>query len=153
MKIKMWSTDQIAEGFTLLEMLITITIVTVIILVVGVSFSGLQGRKDLIDTTARLDALISEARMAAIKHAKTTSVVFDLQKRQWRSSTQDQWQRWPESIDISLVSARELGDETTSSVVFLSDGTSSGATIQLHTPSSNIVIRRIHWLTGAIHAE
>lgn len=153
MTIKMWSKNQAASGFTLLEMLIAITIVASVVTVIGTSFPSVKKKKDLVETAARLDATLSEARTAALKNAKTTSVVFDLDKRQWRSSTQEFWQIWPETIEMSLVTARELGGELVSSVIFLSDGTSSGAIIQMSSTSATTVVRRVHWLTGAIHVE
>ena len=154
MTIKTWFIGPTVEGFTLLEMLIAITIMSLTVASIGISFPRLQGKRELVETVARLDAVLSEARTIALEKAITTSVTFDLDKRQWSLSTKkNQWQEWPKTVDISLVSAQELGRGSISQIVFLSDGTSSGAIIQIHALQANVAIRRVHWLTGAIYAE
>ena len=154
MTIKTWSIDPTVEGFTLLEMLIAITIVSLAVATIGVSFPRIQGKQELLETVTRLDKTLSEARTIALEKAITTTVTFALDRRQWSLSTKkNQWQEWPETVDISVVSAQELGQGHISQIAFLSDGTSSGAIIQIRAPLANTAVRRVHWLTGAIHAE
>lgn len=146
-------TKQLNEGFSLLEMLIVLVIVSLAALTMGSALPSLRERRLFTETIAKIDAALVQNRTMAIKRSSNSYVTFDFERRGWQSTAHPEWQFWPESIEISMISAKELGSTSNSAIMFLPDGTTSGAEIKFHSAFAPTAKRRLHWLTGAVHAE
>jgi len=137
------------QGFTLLEVLTAIMILSLLALSLGASMSGGRSRAVLSDAQSSLDEALIAARSTAQTRGVTTFVSFDLAGRRLRISTSSSWRLLPQQISISLVTASELTVADMPTVAFLPDGTSSGADITMSI-GAQFVVRRIDWLTGAL---
>lgn len=143
-------TDRDAEqGFTLLEVLVALTVLSLVAFGLGNATFGGRNRAILSDARSSLDELLLAARSAAQTRGVTTFVSFDLVGRRLRATTSRNWLPIPQDIDISLVTASELTLSGMPAVAFLPDGTSSGGDITMSIGPQK-VMRRIDWLTGAL---
>jgi len=150
MRTETSSINRCAEhGYTLLEVLITITILSLLALNLGSAMSGGRSRAMLSDSQSVLDEALVLARSTAQTRGATTFVRFDLAGRRLQISTSSNWRILPREISISLVTAYELIFAGMPAVAFLPDGTSSGGDITMSIGTQHVV-RRIDWLTGAL---
>ncbi len=137
------------HGFTLLEVLAAIMVLSLIAFSLGAAMSGGRSRAVLSDAQSSLDEALIAARSAAQTRGVTTFVSFDLAGRRLRISTLSSWRLLPQEISISLVTANELTFAGLPTIAFLPDGTSSGGDITMSI-GAQYVVRRIDWLTGAL---
>lgn len=139
-------------GFTLIEVLLALTVLSLTALALGPRIAGNAERDGVARTLALLDTVLASARAAA-QQGRTVLVTVDLDKRRIRSSIENRWHPWPSHVSIDTRTARELGSPRQPVIAFLADGTSSGARILVRAGSQEGV-RKVAWLTGAItHGE
>lgn len=149
----MWRAGPInSGGFTLLEALVVLMILSLAGMTLGLSIPGTRERVQVAAVGARLEVTLLEARAQARREGTIRSVVFDLQTRRYRIDETGDWQVLPSNLEMSVISARELGESDRAAVAFLPDGTSSGADITL-TMGEQQISRRVEWLTGRIRRE
>jgi general secretion pathway protein H len=143
--------DRRAEGgFTLLEVLVALTILSLVTFSLGGATLGGRSRAVLSGARSSLDEALVSARAVAQARGVTTFVSFDLPGRRLRTSTSPgHWRLLPKEIDLSLVTAGELTLAGMPAIAFLPDGTSSGGEIIISIGPQK-AIRRIDWLTGAL---
>lgn len=139
-------------GFTLLEILVVLVILSLASTTLGLGIPSARERTQLASAGAQLDATLLEARSQARREGAIRTVVFDLSARRYRIGEKGDWHVLPNGVEMSVVSARELGALTTAAVAFLPDGTSSGADITLAVAGLT-TSRRVEWLTGRLRHE
>lgn len=141
-----------AEGFTLLEMLVVVTILSLAGMIVGVAIPRTGERAAIERTKDEVVKVLLETRMQAQRSSSPRRVVFDLDRRMFQAEGAHAWRHVPEGIELSIVSAREFGVPRRPAVVFLGDGTNSGVEITLEGRGYARKIR-LDWLTGkVVHA-
>jgi general secretion pathway protein H len=146
-------TGRVAEGgFTLLEVLIVVVVLSLAASVVGFALPDVQTRVRLSETGAKVESLLLAARAEARRASAIRWVVFDLDARRYHVDGSDQWNDLPLGLELSVTSARELGSPRQPVIAFLPDGTSSGGVITLR-GSGGVVTRRVEWLTGAVRDD
>ena len=139
-------------GFTLLEVLLALTVLSLAAVALGPHLAAGAERGSVVRTLSLLDSALAGARTAALQ-GRTVVVTLDLDRRHIRSSVDNRWRVWPSNVRIETRTAHELGPPHQPVIVFLADGTSSGARIQVRAGTYES-IRNIAWLTGAItHGE
>jgi prepilin-type N-terminal cleavage/methylation domain-containing protein len=139
-------------GFTLIEVLLALTVLSLTALALGPRIAGNAERDGVARTLALLDAVLTGARTAA-QQGRTVLVTLDLDGRRIRSSIENRWHAWPSHVGIDTRTAQELGSPRQPVIAFLADGTSSGARIRVRA-GPHEGIRDVAWLTGAItHGE
>jgi general secretion pathway protein H len=139
-------------GFTLIEVLLALTVLSLAALILGPQITGSVERDGVTRTLALLDTVLTSARAKA-QQGRTVFVMLDLDERRIHSSIENRWHPWPSYVGIDTWTARELGSPRQPVIAFLADGTSSGARIRVRAGSQE-GIRNIAWLTGAItHGE
>lgn len=135
-----------AGGFTLLEMLVVITIVVMLAATLptlrfGTGQSHEEAVREILST-------LRQARADAIRNAETIPVVFDLRERRFGMPGQEK--ELAASINLTLRTARETrtarGEQ---SIVFFPDGSASGGTIRVER-GQEISTINVRWLTGVI---
>jgi general secretion pathway protein H len=141
-------TDAPCAGFTLVEMLVTLTI---LVLVMG-SLTVSMARRDVVptphDKAREIQALLYLARSEAISTGEDRTVVINVDGRRL-----DYQARKPvilaDGQKLRVVAGRELitGNNEVS-LVFLADGGSSGADIEVSDGRGRSAMLRINWLTG-----
>jgi len=140
-------------GFTLLEMLIVL-----VILSITLSFASVRyvGRTEQVSPTQFIDelaALLSAERNRALSVGEMSDVVFDLENRNISGGS---FQKTiPEYLSIKLTIGRELLVEEKKGLVrFFPDGSSVGAEIKAFYPNSSLAaLAKVNWLTGIISTE
>ncbi len=138
-----------ADGFTLLEMLVVITIVVMLAAALpGLRFGTDQSHEEVV---REILSTLRQARAEAIRNAETTAVVFDLQQRRFGMPGRER--ELAASINLTLRTAREARWATgEQSIVFFPDGSASGGSIRVERGQETSTIN-VRWLTGVIRQD
>jgi general secretion pathway protein H len=151
------------HGFTLLEVLIALAILSLAAVGVGLAAPGLGARAALHRTAGEVDRLLMRARSEAIGGRGAVTVRFEAERRRLGIPALDLWRTVPAGIAVSLTGIADplsrqgawggldgvgLGGEA-SAIVFLADGSSTGGRLTLDNGRETIV-RRISWTTGRV---
>ena len=137
------------RGFTILEMLVVLTIVGLMMTIAPAVVSGLDGSR-LRAASFDLVARLREARSQAESRATATDVVFDLDRRGMTVSSGPTFRPLPAIVDrIDIFPASLVNDQRTARLRFLPDGTASAARIELRRGRLTAVVM-VDWLTGRI---
>jgi general secretion pathway protein H len=139
-------------GFTLLEALVVLVVLSLAATVAGFALPGAGDRAKLTTAAAELEAVLVQARTLARKSATIRQVAFDLDERRYRLTGEAGWTLLPKGVELTIVSAHELGSPRRPAIAFLPDGTSSGAILTL-LAGSHRAVRRVEWLTGRVRHE
>lgn len=137
------------DGFTLLEMLIALAILSLATAFGGLALPGMRQRAELRQATTRVDALLKEARAAALYSGVTTIIRFDANTNKLTLPLQEKAYVLPQSVTFTVTGARSGTRSDQPKILFLGDGSSSGGVIELRSGALGVV-RRIGWLTGRI---
>ncbi len=142
----------VQEGFTLIEMLVVLTILAVTTtLVVPLVAGGSEG--------ARLQMAVSDlatafrlTRSAAITRNTDMSLMIDVDKRTFGSAVVSQRSFAPD-IDAKLTYAAGLGSGTTDGGFrFFPDGSSTGGDVTLSLRGKQTTLC-VDWLTGVVRRD
>lgn len=145
MRIRTWSAGN--KGFTLLELLVVLTLSTLILAVALPRFAALLPGAELKNYSRQTAALLRLARSQAIATGEEVALVLDRQARQSRLSGRKMPYPWPEQVELRLADTTEPPGQP--GIVFYPDGTSSGGTLVLAGSGRNYRIE-VHWLTGKV---
>jgi len=137
------------QGFTLLEMMIVLAILSLASVLGGFALQPMRQRMELGQAAARLDALLRSARAEALRTGRTTMVHFDDRTRQLTVPSQGQTYTLTRSIAVSVTGAAIGTGPDRPTILFLGDGSSSGGVVELRSGALRAT-RRIGWLTGRI---
>ena len=138
------------RGFTLLELLMVLAIVSLMIAVVPPLLSGLGGGTELRGTARQLAAAMRIARSEAILRRQEAVLTLDLEERFFQVAGDTQKVSLPESIKVKLYTAQaELLDGATGAIRFFPDGTSTGGHVALANEKIGYSVN-VDWLTGRV---
>ena len=137
------------RGFTLLEMLICLAIMSIAGVAVALSAGGLQARSGFRTTLMHVDELLSASRTQALLLGSPAALTVDTSTRELRSA--DRKIALPAGIDLTITGAT-TGRASAKSIVFFPDGSSSGGVLTLQADEMT-AIRRVSWLTGEIRRD
>ena len=137
------------DGFTLLEMLVVMTIVVMLAAAVpNLRFGTDQSHEEAV---REILSTLRQARAEAIRNAETTPVVFDLRQRRFGMPGREK--ELAASINLTLRTAREARWATgEQSIVFFPDGSASGGSIRVERGQETRTIN-VRWLTGVIRQD
>lgn len=139
-------------GFTIIELLIVLVIVLLGMTVVGVNFSKVKPSMQLKTVGSEVVSALRFARKQAVKKKKPISVAFNLSENHYQIQGQNQLNKLPEDLTLTLVISRNnYTGNVMATVVFYPDGSSSGAEILLELEHSKKQIK-VNWLTGKVSA-
>jgi general secretion pathway protein H len=137
------------SGFTLLETLIAIAILSIATVSVSFAFPGLRERSELRLATARLDDLLARAKDEALRSHQATVVRVDMAERRIGVPALDLWRKLPSEVDVSILGAASGFRTDEPMIAFFADGSSTGGVIELRL-GAHKTVRRVAWLTGRI---
>lgn len=132
-------------GFSLLELLVALTILALVMSVVSVSASRRSPSFEIQRLSGEAAGLLREARLTAQSTGRPVRIVFDTETRELSRAGRDPL-AIPEGINASLVSAASAGP---SAIVFFPDGASSGGVLTLEGAGRKETIT-VDWLTSRI---
>lgn len=144
MRRRTWSVGN--RGFTLLELLVVLTISTLALAVALPRFAALLPGAELKSYSRQTAALLRLARGQAIATGEEVALVLDQEGRQTRLSGREAPYPWPEQVELRLAETTEPGQP---GIVFYPDGTSSGGTLVVAGSGQDYRIE-VHWLTGKV---
>ena len=150
-KIPMWgagSRRNEVGGFTLLELLVAITIAA---LVLGVSIPAtmrMYGSMQYHGAVKDVVAILTSARYAAISEGDSQDVLVKPQSGEL--TLNDKVRKIPSSMTLEVVAARELNQEGVGVIRFYSDGSSSGGVVRLEHERGMKVEVQVDWLLGRV---
>jgi len=138
-----------SHGFTLIEMMVVMTIMALAITVVPAIVSGLDGSR-LRAASDDLIARLREARNQAVRTQTPVDVIFDLRQRSYTTTYQAGTQYLPQVVDrIGFAPAGLANPNGIARLRFQSDGSATPARISLWRRSGSSDIT-VDWLTGRI---
>jgi len=136
-----------SRGFTLMEMLVVIVLMSIAVGLVGFGLQqGLHAAKERQAVGQMVDALRA-TRVNAIVTGQPARTVFDLRKKAFQAPGQPVRQ-WPAELKVTLQTAAEMG----STVEFYPDGGSTGGNVMLANGDRRWRID-IGWLTGSVQSK
>jgi len=143
-------------GFTLLEMLVVITVMGLAMLAAPrIGGAWADGARDRA-AVQELGSGLSRARFMAVAMRSPVEVLFDLKERTWRTSPAGPKGRLPDTgVSVLGIDGATVRDASTSAIQFYPDGGSSGGTILIDMPGNQGKPTRIaaDWLSGSIEVR
>jgi len=135
----------VESGFSLLELLVALTILALAMSVVSISASRRSPSFEIQRLSGEAASLLREARLTAQSTGRPVRIVFDADDRELRRAGSDPLSI-PEGVNASLVSAASAGP---SAIVFFPDGSSTGGELTLEGAGRTEAIT-VDWLTSRI---
>ena len=138
------------NGFTLLELLVVITLLALVSTLVGVNFGGDRASLDSIARTLVTD--LRYVRSKAMIGNADTALVFDPESGAYFSRAAKIERPLPDSISVELTVDLRDTDGTRGRIVFYPDGSSSGGEVRLSRNGRSLAITTA-WLNGYVSLQ
>ena len=135
------------QGFTLLELLVVVTILALASTLVGVNFGGDRASLESIARTLVTD--LRYVRSRAMVSNADTALVVDLARGAYSSRAAKIDRQLPESVELELTIDRRDSDGERGRIVFYPDGSSSGGKVRLTRNGRSLDITTA-WLNGYV---
>ncbi len=140
----------VAGGFTLVELLLVITITVAAMAVVAPNLSSGNQASTLKSAARDVASALRFARGQALTTHKDALVSIDLEENTYQVTGREKVYQLDNEIDITLAVAQsELSGSGVGSVRFFPDGSSSGGRVTLELADLKQTLD-INWLTGQI---
>lgn len=142
------TSDQKSDaGFTLIELLVVLAIASIVFGLSAYSLTLLSGRTSPREMAGRIANLLDETRFSASDNGVEEAVSIDMEeKRIWNNRTEV---RVPAKLKLDVTTAKEVTlSDGTLQIVFLPDGTCSGAKISVTGADGKGITLQTNWLTG-----
>lgn len=138
------------EGFTLIEILVVVTIMGLVMAAFPPLFSRMHGRMELRAAVHNVTALLREARNRAIASNQTAIFYADLKTRNCGIAGGGPSRSLPEDIALRLTTTEEdRVDDQLGGIRFFPDGSSSGGGMRLAGDGVGYEIQ-VDWLSGRV---
>ncbi len=140
-----------AAGFTMLELMVAITIVG-LVLAVAVPASGrLYRTMQYRDAVRDVVTLFASARYQAVNTGRSQDVRINPRTRELSLNTEIR--RLPEGLNLVVRAARELNDQQSGVIRFYPEGGTSGGGVDVEIPGSYGVRVNVDWLVGRVSQQ
>ena len=139
-------------GFTLVELLVVLTIIALAMAAVPALLTGLPSIR-LRTAADDMVATLRELHQQAIRRGETTELVLDPAARAYWMSTDPGLHRLPEIVaEIGFKPATAAPAGGSISIRFFADGSASGGTVLLKN-GKHLAAVTVDWLTGRIRRD
>lgn len=140
------------RGFSLVELMVVMMLVTLLFSVVGVSVSRSVGGAEMRNAEREIIAGLRHTRGQAIIKREQQVFLVDTNARAWTAAGQSPVSL-PDGLEITLNTARsELTGEGVGGIRFFADGASTGGSVVLTAQEREWHIA-VAWLTGEISRD
>ena len=138
-----------STGFTLLEVLVVISIVGLLATLALFGLPAIQDRTLVLTVSARFLGLVSQARAISVRTTEPVMIVFSSGHIRLESRIKNVDIPLDDRVKVELVSAREISQNASPAIQFVGDGTTTGAKVSF-TSGHYGATYSISWLDGAI---
>jgi len=139
-----------ARGFTLLEILLALTIAVLITAVAIPNFTPLLARAQLYSAARDIGSGLRYARGQAMARGKESEFELDVHKHFYRVTGRNKAYSLSEQVRLSLFTAdAEVAGEGVGKIRFYPDGSSTGGRVTLDGGGQKRLVD-ISWLTGEV---
>lgn len=136
-------------GFTLVEMLVVLSIIGLLAYVSAVNFRPVGDRADIVKINREISRMAQLVRLQALNGGSPKELLFDLEKRTISATPNGDALKVPASVSVQLLTGAELlRARDKASIAFLPDGSSSGGEVRLTDANGAKSTLSINWLTG-----
>ena len=138
-----------AGGFSLLELMVVMLIVSMLFALVGVSVGRSVQGAEIRNASREIVAGIRHTRGQAIIQRQQQVFHVDADTRTWTAAGREPVQL-PDGLDITIETARsELTGENAGGIRFYPDGASTGGSVELLANERTWTVE-VSWLTGEV---
>jgi len=138
------------QGFTLIELMMVLFILVLGSAIIGINVSSGNNSTELKAAAKDIVSALRYAKGQAAIERQQITVDFDLGSNTYRVSGRDKVYAFPESIEITIVTAdNEIFGQGLAGFRFYPDGSSTGGRITLERGGNKWQID-INWLTGLV---
>jgi len=136
-------------GFTLVELLVCLALLTLIVAAMVPAVSGARSKSRLETSAHELALALRSTRDRAVAEHRRTRFEFDDAQHAYRAGDRE-----PHSIDrdVDLLLAAAGSGELARSIDFFADGGSSGGVLRLRLEKRRLDVV-VDWLTGRVSIE
>jgi general secretion pathway protein H len=143
-------TVRVGAGFTLVELLVVLTLLALLLAAVPPVLSAVAPRLQLSATTRALADDLRASRLAAAEDAVETVLTLDLARRRYRHGPDARERALPDGIGIEIVEAAAAErDLDRAGIRFYPDGSSSGGRVAVSHGTRRMFVS-VDWLTGRV---
>ncbi|MBT8048774.1 MAG: prepilin-type N-terminal cleavage/methylation domain-containing protein [Xanthomonadales bacterium] len=144
--------DGAATGFTLVEMLVVLVIVSLMLALVGTSISRNISGAEMRTAASKIASSLRYTRTQAILTKSEQVFVVDTEALTYQAGSRKA-EKLPKDMKVELNTARsELTSETAGGIRFYPDGGSTGGNVRLEA-NGRIYLVNVAWLTGEASVE
>ena len=138
------------RGFTLLELLVVLTIMALVFVIAMPRFGFVSPQTEVKSGARDVAAALREARSRAIVSNSEVQFNLDVERHHFAISGDDQLHPLPGDIKLLLYTAQEeQGGQATGAIRFFPDGSSTGGYVSLSAAKSSYDVT-VDWLTGRV---
>ncbi|CAN7655508.1 prepilin-type N-terminal cleavage/methylation domain-containing protein [Pararhizobium sp. LjRoot235] len=140
---------QHAAGFSLIEMLVVLAIVSVVAGISAVSVQQVRNGKSAHAYARDLSENLTALRYRAMNTGRIQTLEINIEQKTFSDTAKTPTIVIPSTWTMSVTIGRAIAQpKTVPKITFLPDGTSSGAEITLVEPDGDTAYVRVNWLTG-----
>lgn len=141
---------RIQAGFTLLEILVVLTIAALLLVVVPPMLNGSMESAEFKSSVRDLAAGMRLARSSAIVENRSVAVILDVKDRSFQITDSGEIRHFPQDLSVTLNTASsEMIDENRGAIRFFPDGSATGGSVVLQAKNQALEVS-VDWLTGRI---
>jgi general secretion pathway protein H len=147
-----WPVGRPEQGFTLVELLVVLTIIALAMAAVPRMLASLPSIR-LRTAADDMVATLRELHQQAIRRGETTELILDTAARVFRTSSDPAPRRLPEIVaELGFNSTAVLPSGTNASIRFFADGSATGGTV-LFKNGERLAAIKVDWLTGRVRRD
>jgi general secretion pathway protein H len=145
-------TERHQPGFTLVELLVVLTIVALAMVAVPAIVAGLPSIR-LRSAADDMVATLRELHQQAIRRGETTELVLDPSARAYRMSTDATPHHLAKAVaELGFATIAVVPPGGNTSIRFFADGSATGGTVLLKNGERQAAIK-VDWLTGRVRRD